>query len=47
MFLNTNESFEDLLLHSNEVSVHQKHLRQLTTQIYNSLTGLSLKFIFL
>ena len=30
---NSNESFEDLLLHSNEVSIHQKKLRQLSTGI--------------
>ena len=28
---NSNESFEDLILHSNEVSIYQKRLRQLTT----------------
>ena len=38
-------SFEDLLLHSNEVSIHQKHLRQLATEIYKSLTDLSPEFI--
>ena len=27
---NSSESLEDLLLHSNEVSIHQKQLRQLT-----------------
>ena len=42
---NSNESFDDLLLHSNEVSIHQKQLRQLTTEIYKSLTDLSLEFI--
>ena len=31
--LNSNESFEDLILRSNEVSIHQKQLRQLTTEI--------------
>ena len=35
---NSNESFEDLILHSNEVSIHQKQLSQLTTEIYKSLT---------
>ena len=29
-----NESLEDLILHNNEVSIHQKQLRQLTTEIY-------------
>ena len=42
---NSNKSFEDLLLHSNEVSIHQKELRQLTTEIYKSLTDLSPEFI--
>ena len=37
---NSNESFEDLLLHSTEVSIHQKQLRQLATEIYKSLTDL-------
>ena len=44
-YLNSNESFEDLLLHSNVVSIHQKQLRQLTTEIYKSLTDLSHEFI--
>ena len=35
---NSNELFEDLLLHSTEVSIHQKQLRQLVTEIYKSLT---------
>ena len=35
----------DLLLHSNEASIHQKELRQLTTEIYKSLTDLSPEFI--
>ena len=30
---NSNESFGDLTLHSNEVSIHQKQLRQLTTEV--------------
>ena len=42
---NSNESLEDLLLHSSEVSIHQKQLRQLTTEIYKSLTDLSPEFI--
>ena len=41
----SNESFEDLILHSNELSIHQRQLRQLTTEIYKSLTDLSPKFI--
>ena len=42
---NSNESFEDLILHSNEVPIHQKQLRQLTTEIYKSLIDLSPEFI--
>ena len=42
---NSNESSEDLILHSNEVSFHQKQLRQLNTEIYESLTDLSLELI--
>ena len=34
-----------LFSHSNEVSIHQKQLRQLTTDIYKSLTDLSPEFI--
>ena len=33
------------MLHSNEVSIHQKQLRQLATEIYKSLTDLSPEFI--
>ena len=33
IIFNGNESLEDLSLHSNEVSIHQKQLRQLTTEI--------------
>ena len=33
------------LLHNNEVSIHQKQLRQLATEIYKSLTDLSPEFI--
>ena len=42
---NSNKSFEDLLSHSNEVSIHQKQLRQLTTEIYKNLTELKPEFI--
>ena len=35
----------NLILHSNKVSIHQKQLRQLTTEIYKSLTDLSPEFI--
>ena len=33
------------LSHSNEVSIHQKQLGQLTTEIYKTLTDLSPEFI--
>ena len=42
---NSNEFFEDITFHSNEVSIHQKQFRQLTTEIYKSLTDLSPEFI--
>ena len=42
---NSNESIEDLILHSNEVSIHQKQLRQLTTENYQSLADVSPEFI--
>ena len=42
---NSNESLEDLLLHSDEIPIHQQQLRQLTTEIYKNLTDLSPKFI--
>ena len=37
---NSNESFEDLILQSNEAPIQQKQLCQLTTEIYKSLTDL-------
>ena len=42
---NSNESFEDLILDSNEMSIHQKELHQLTTEIYKSLTDLNPEYI--
>ena len=45
MFFYSSESFEDLLLHSNEVSIHHKQLGQLTTEFYKSLIDLSPEFI--
>ena len=42
---NGNESIEDLILHSNKVSIHQKQLRQLIIEIYKSLRDLSPEFI--
>ena len=45
MVFNNNESFEDLILHSNEVFIYQKQLSQLTTEIFENLTDLSPEFI--
>ena len=42
---NSNESFEDLIFHMNEVPIHQKQLCQVTTEIYKSLTDLSPEII--
>ena len=42
---NRNESLEDLFLRSDEVSIYQKLLRQLTTEIRQSLTDLSPELI--
>ena len=33
---NSSESYEKLLTRSNEVPIHQKHVRALATEIYNS-----------
>ena len=38
---NSSESYEDLLTRSNEVSIHQKHLRALATKIYKSLVDIN------
>ena len=35
---NSNECYEELLIRNNEVSIHQKLLRTLATEIYKSLT---------
>ena len=37
---NSSESDKELLTCSNEVSIHQKHLRTLATEIYESLSAL-------
>ena len=42
---NSNESFEDLIFHMNKVPIHQKQLRQVTSEIYISLTDLSPEII--
>ena len=40
-FYNSSESYEELLVRSNEVSIHQKHLRALATEIYKSLADIN------
>ena len=42
---NSSESYEELLARSNEVSIHQKHLRALATEIYKSLADLNPDFM--
>ena len=42
---NSGESYEDLLTRNNEVSIHQKHLRALATDIYKSLADINPDFI--
>ena len=42
---NSNESYEELLTRSNEVSIHQKHLRALATDIYKSLADINPDFM--
>ena len=37
---NSSEFYEELLTRSNEVSIHQKHLRALATEIYKSLADI-------
>ena len=45
LVFNSNESFEDLSLHNNKVSIHHKQLDQLATEIYKCLIDLSPEFI--
>ena len=40
------ESYENLLLESSSVSIHQRHLRFLVTQIYDSTTQINPKFMW-
>ena len=40
------ESYESLLLESSSVSVHQRHLRFLVTEIYKSTTQINLEFMW-
>ena len=42
---NSNECYEELLIRNNEVSIHQKQLRTLATEIYKSLTDVNPDFI--
>ena len=42
---NSGESHEELLTRSNEVSVHQKHLRALATESYKSLADINPDFM--
>ena len=42
---NINESYEELLLHRNEVSIHQKQVRILATGVFESLTHLNPDFM--
>ena len=39
---NSNECYEELLIRNNEVSIHQKQLRTLATEIYKSLTDVAI-----
>ena len=45
IIFNSNQYFEDLILHKNEVSIHEKQSCHLTTKIYKSLADLSPEFI--
>ena len=42
---NSSESYEELLTRSNEVWIHQKHLRALATEIYKSLADINPDFM--
>ena len=42
---NSSESYEELLTRSNEVSIHQKHLRALAAEICKSLTDINPDFM--
>ena len=42
---NSSESFEQLLTRSNEVSIHEKHLRALATEIYKYLADINPNFM--
>ena len=42
----SNDTYDNLLLQSNTVSVHQRHLRLLMTEIYKSISQLSPEFMW-
>ena len=42
---NSNESYEEPLLRNNEVSIHQKQLRILATEVFKSLADMSPDFV--
>ena len=42
---NSSESYDELLTCSNEVSIHQKHLHALATEIFKRLTDINPDFI--
>ena len=42
---NSNECYEELLIRNNEVSIHQKQLRTLATEIYKSLADVNPDFM--
>ena len=42
---NSNESYEELLLRNNEVSIHQKQLLILATEVFKSLADISPDFM--
>ena len=42
---NSNECYEELLMRNNEISIYQKQLRLLATEIYKSLTDVNSDFM--
>ena len=42
---NSNECYEELLIQNNEISIRQKQLRTLATEIYKSLTDVNPDFM--
>ena len=42
---NSNESYEELLLRNNEVSIYQKQLRILDTEVFKSLADINPDFM--